>query len=287
MEFISTNARLVDRRRFEHLLGAVPSVAVLRALDAYRNDDGGYGTGLEPDLRAAGSQPGAALHALEVFEEIGPETTGRSVELCGWLRSVSLPDGGWPFALPIPDPTGCAPFWVEADHGESSLHITSAVTAIALRVARFDAAVAGHPWLAGATSYCVDRIRRGPPPAHALEFKFAFLLLDAAADTVPGVESDLARLRAAIPPDGRLHVGGGLDDEFVTPLDFAPLPHGPARQLFESDTVGADLDHIASAQAADGGWPSEWTAYSPAAALEWRGWLTVRAVALLKHNHRI
>ena len=36
---------------------------LLAALDGYRNPDGGYGWGLEPDLRTPESQPGAALHA--------------------------------------------------------------------------------------------------------------------------------------------------------------------------------------------------------------------------------
>ena len=44
-----------------------------------------------------------------------------------WLDGVSLPDGGLPFALPIPDPAACAPFWVSADPGVSSLQITAAV----------------------------------------------------------------------------------------------------------------------------------------------------------------
>jgi hypothetical protein len=35
-----------------------------------------------------------------VLAEVGPQATPRSVELCDWLGSISLPDGGLPFALP-------------------------------------------------------------------------------------------------------------------------------------------------------------------------------------------
>jgi hypothetical protein len=50
--FMATHARLLDRRRFELLGGETNADAVLAAVDGYRNPDGGYGWGLEPDLRA-------------------------------------------------------------------------------------------------------------------------------------------------------------------------------------------------------------------------------------------
>jgi hypothetical protein len=287
MEFMVTHARLLDRRRLALLLGRSSPPAVLAALEAYRNEDGGYGAGLEPDLRASTSQPGGALHAFEVFDEIAPYTTSRASELCDWLRGASLADGGLPFALPVDEAWGCAPFWVGADHTSSSLHITAAIAALALRVARFDAAVADHPWLHQAARFCFERIRTAPPPTHALELKYALQFLDAATDTTPDAVAELERLGATIPADGRLHVEGGLDDEGVGPLDFAPLPDRLARRLFDARIVSCELDRLEAAQQADGGWLSEWTAYSPIAELEWRGWLTVRAMTSLRTNNRL
>ena len=133
--------------------------AVLAAVDGYRNPDGGYGWGLEPDLRSRTSQPGGALHAFEVFADIAPATTGgRPSCATGWTRSPS-PDGGLPFALPVPDPAACAPFWAAPTPTESSLQITAIVAATAHRVAAADPAVAGHPWLARATEYCLAAVR--------------------------------------------------------------------------------------------------------------------------------
>ena len=101
--FMTAHARVLDRHRFARLRGD-DGARLLGAAEAYRNPDGGYGWGLEPDLRSVTSQPGAALHALEAFADAGPATTPRAAELCDWLDGVSLPDGGLPFALPIPDP---------------------------------------------------------------------------------------------------------------------------------------------------------------------------------------
>src|SRR5690606_13853442 len=67
--FMARHARVLDRRRFEFLLGSTSADAVSAAVDAYRNPDGGYGWGIEPDLRAPESQPAGALHALEAFAD--------------------------------------------------------------------------------------------------------------------------------------------------------------------------------------------------------------------------
>jgi hypothetical protein len=282
--FMATHARTLDRRRFDRLVGDGEADDVLAAVDAYRNADGGYGWGLEPDLRSPGSQPGGALHALEVFAESAPRTTARATELCDWLSSVSRPDGGLPFALPVTDPAGCAPFWAGADSSVSSLHITSAVTAMARRVARHDPAVAAHPWLAQATSYCLTAIEAMSASPHALEVLYVLDLLDTIADERPEAVALIDRVGKAIPAGGSMHVGGGLEDEMVRPLDFAPEPGRPVRKLFTDDAVAADLARLVGLQSDDGGWTVDYTSYSPIAALEWRGYVTVRAVSILRRN---
>jgi hypothetical protein len=282
-EFMATHARLLDRRRFEVLVEGAPPDGVLAALEAHRNPDGGYGWGLEPDLRAIESQPASALHAFEVFEDITPATSPRAVELCDWLDAATLDDGGLPFALPVASGAGCAPFWVNADPALSSLQITAIVTALGHPVAAHDPAVAAHGWLRRATDYC---LRAGDALADdlpAMGRAFALQALDAAAPTRPEAAAVIERLAAPIPEDGRLHVSGGLPDEFMRPLDFAPFP-GAAREHLSADAVAADLERLATGQQDDGGWPPEFQSYSPAAALEWRGHLTVKALSLLKRN---
>src|ERR687894_1664107 len=93
-DFRASSARLLDRRRFDLLFGDGDAEAVLAAVDGYRNPDGGYGWGLEPDLRSRTSQPGGALHAFEVFADVGAAASDRAVELGDWLATVTLPDGG-------------------------------------------------------------------------------------------------------------------------------------------------------------------------------------------------
>jgi hypothetical protein len=282
--FMAGHARVLDRRRFERLFEGGDAGPVLAALAAYRNPDGGYGHALEPDLRAQESQPAAALHAFEVFVDVAPVTAPEAAELCDWLDAVALPDGGLPFALPIDDASGCAPFWADADSQAFSLQITAIVAAHANRVAAHDPAVAGHPWLARATASCLAAIDTLETAPSAYELAFAVRLLDAAYDRVGAAPGLLARLGEHVPDDGRLPVTGGRPDETLWPLDLAPEPGRPARAILDEAVVAADLERLAGEQDEDGGWPVDFQSYSPAAALEWRGYATVRALSILRAN---
>jgi hypothetical protein len=282
--FMATHARLLDRHRLRLVTGEGDPGAALAALEAYRNADGGYGWGLEPDLRSATSQPGGALHAFEVFEDIAPLTTPRAVELCDWLAAVSLADGGLPFALPLDDPAGCAPFWARANSTVSSLQITAVVAAVAQRVGAHDPAVAGHPWLARATAFCLRAVEAIDREPHALALAFALGLLDAVHDSERAAPELMARLGEHVPADGVVPVEGGTNEEAMRPLDFAPTPGRPVRELLAPQVVEADLRRLAGLQQDDGGWPVDFASYSPGAALEWRGHATVRAIAILRAN---
>jgi hypothetical protein len=285
--FMAGHARILDRRRYGLLMGEEEPERVLAALDAYRNPDGGYGWGLEPDLRTPESQPGAALHAFEVFAEAATVTSPHAAALCDWLESVTLPDGGLPFALPLGVTTATAPWWRGADPSVSSLQITAVIAAAAHRVAAHDPAVAGHPWLARATRYCLDAVQAMEERPHAYVLSFAVRFLDAVHDIEPRAADLLKKLAAYIPDDGKVPVEGGTEHETLRPLDFAPFPGTAARALFDPSVIAADLVRLAGEQQDDGGWVVDYARISPAGAMEWRGAITVHAVRVLRANELI
>lgn len=281
--FLATHGRVLDRRRLAVLLGDGEPDDVLAAVEAYRNSDGGYGWGLEPDLRSPGSQPAGALHALQAFADAAPVVTPRAVRLCDWLTSVSLPDGGLPFALPVTSSAGCAPWWATADPHASSLQITAAVAAQAHRLAGHDPAVAAHPWLTRATDLCLAQIAGLGEHPHAYVLAFSLQLVDAMGQSAASRLA--AGLAAHLPPSATLPVAGGTADERLRPLDFSPRTGRPSRAFIATDVIDADLQRLAGLQQPDGGWTVDFAAASPAASLEWRGYATVGAIAtLLAHG---
>src|SRR4051794_30472278 len=67
--FLAERGRVLDRRRFDRAFAGGPAEAVRDAVAAYRNADGGFGHGLEPDCRAPGSQPATTALALRTLDE--------------------------------------------------------------------------------------------------------------------------------------------------------------------------------------------------------------------------
>lgn len=269
--FVATHGRALEWRRFR-------GAGAEAALDAYRNPDGGYGWALEPDLRSTTSQPVAAMHALEVMAE-ARDPSDRPVRLCDWLGRHTRPDGGMPFALPFTDTAGSAPHWIGADPAVSSLQMTAQLAAQAHRLARHHSGVAGHPWLASATTYCLDAIAALTDAPSAYELMFALHFLDAVLPARPDAGPLLDRVAGFVRTDGPTPIEG---DEVLHPLDFTPHADAPSRTRFDRDAIAADRRRLAGQQQPDGGWTVSFPSYSPAAALEWRGYVTVQAVATLR-----
>jgi len=274
--FIAANARVIDRRRFERLFGDGAARPVRDAVAAYRNDDGGFGHALEPDCRAPGSQSLAVEMALRIMDETDAWDEALVRGACDWLAAVAPPEGGAAFVEPTLAGWPHAPWWV-AEQGHPA-----SVIATALIAGTLHARGVSHPWL--------DR---------AAELTWA--LIDGLADPGPyDMRAVLSFLQRVPDRDRAREVFGRvgpliLERKLVTldpeapgeahfPLDFAPEPDSLARELFDEATIKANLDHLAQAQLEDGGWTFNWLAWSPAAEREWRGFLTVDALRLLRAN---
>jgi hypothetical protein len=165
------------------------------------------------------------------------------------------------------------------------LQITAVTAAAAHRVAAHDPVVAAHPWLARAADYCLSAIQALDQPPFAYVLAFSVRFLDALHGTRPEqAEPLLDHLATFIPDDGHLRVVGGTENERLHPLDLAPYPGRPARQLFSEQVISVDVRRLAALQQDDGGWVVDYLPISPAGSLEWRGHATARACDILSKN---
>jgi hypothetical protein len=275
--FVALHARLIDRRR----LGGDPAL-IRSALAAYQNADGGFAY-LEPDLPDAGSQPIAALAALEVLHEIdAPPDDPLLSALAGWLERTS-PDG---VAMVLPydaDAVPHAPWMAPAAAAPPSLLMTAAVTAAAHRAGM--AAGAGSAWLERATEVVWERLP-ARDASSGYETKYAIDFLDAVPDR-ERAERALDDLAAALGGQASLPVGGGVDGEVLTALSVVTRPDHAGRRLFDPAAVQHQLDELAAGQRDDGGWMFDWLAWNDAVAWAWRGRITVDALRTLAINDRL
>src|SRR5262249_58734599 len=90
-QYLATNARVVERRRFERLFAGGGPGPVRDAVAAYRNADGGFGHALEPDTRCPASQPLAIAFALSVLHETDAWDAALAEDACEWLAAHAPP----------------------------------------------------------------------------------------------------------------------------------------------------------------------------------------------------
>ena len=276
--FMAGQARVVDRRLFQRLFSGGAAGAVRDAVAAYRNPDGGFGFALEPDCRAGASQPAAVEMALRLLDFADEWDSRLVTDAVDWLATVAPAEGGAAFVEPSVAEGPHAPWWVPEEGHPASLIQTGQIAGV-LYARGFS-----HPWLDRATEVMWSRIETlSAPSGYEMFGVLAFL------QHVP----DRARATAAFARVGPLLLAGGLvaldpsaGGEVHSPLAFAPLPSSLARGVFSEAVIEAHLDHLAGAQGDDGGWMFNWPSWSPAAEADWRGFLTVDALRVLRANGR-
>ncbi|UUN29551.1 hypothetical protein [Streptomyces sp. FIT100] len=287
--FIWLTARVLEQRRFAyHFLGA-DAEPVEAALSAYLNADGGYGHALDPDLRGPVSQPLHTAHALRVLDSIGRCGGLRVERICRYFTDVATEDGALPAIHPSQRGYPSAPFIPVVDDPPSELLATGPVVGLLHRNQVW------HAWLFRATDFCwaaVDALEKSHP--YEIEAAVAFL------DGVP----DRSRAEAAADRLGRLVreqrlvvLDPGRQDSYPVapgyapgerhfPYDFARLPGSLARRWFTDEEMERSLDHLASEQQRDGGWPIRWREWAPGTALESRPIVSIEALRTLRAHGR-
>jgi hypothetical protein len=284
-QFVWLTARVLEQRLFAHHFLNGNADPVETALDAYRNEDGGYGHALEPDLRGPVSQPLHAGHALRVLDAIGRCGGQRVERVCRYLTSVSTPDGALPTVRPSQRGYPAAPFIPIVDDPPSELLATGPVVGLLHRNEVW------HAWLFRATDFCwhaVESLRE----SHPYEVQAAVAFLDSASDR-PRAEAAADRLGrlvrehrlAALDPE-RLDSSpvspGYAPGEHHFPHDYAKTPHSLARAWFTDEEMERSLDFLVGEQQEDGGWPVRRRQWAPSAALEARPIVTIEALRTLR-----
>lgn len=272
--FIFNNARLLERRLFEHVFCSSSKDHVISALRAYQNEDGGFGNALEPDKRTSTSQPIDQEIALRVLDEVGFDA-GIAVSVCNFLQTITTAEGGVPFVLPTVRDAPRAPWWnTETDDPPASINPTASIAGL-LHKHGVD-----HPWLDLATAFCWQQIEQHDIP-NENDVLCVLLFLEHVPDR-ERAERAFQHVSTQLLQGQHVTFDPQASGYVFTPLAYAPSPHSMCRRLFDAATIATHLDALAHKQQADGGWPISWPAVSPACELEYRGIVTLNALKTLK-----
>ncbi|AEV84991.1 hypothetical protein ACWT_3967 [Actinoplanes sp. SE50] len=270
--FLQAEGRLLDRRLFATLFRGASPDGVVDALRGYRNADGGFGHGLEPDKRCPASLPIDVEVAFQALAAAGVADPGLLGPACDFLTTVTK-DGAVPLAFPVIEDHPRAAHWTDWTY-EPGVNPTAGLAGL-LHQLGF-----AHPWLDTATSYCWTVIESGrlPEETHALSELLVFLTH---VPDRPRAERSAESVLAAITGSELFQTEPRIGAYGLTPLHVAPTAGSPWRALFEDAQLDAHLEALAAAQQDDGGWPVTWEPPSAAALLDWRGHVTLQAVRTL------
>jgi hypothetical protein len=275
-DFILREGRLVERRLAEVVFDGAEPAGAIDAIRAFRNGDGGFGHGFEPDKRCPASLPIDVECALDALWTAGAGVDDMVLAACDWLVTVAEPSGSVPLAFPIIERYPRAEHWSDWTY-VPGLNPTAG---IAGRLHRMGA---WHLWLDRATAWTWTALDQGfDDDAHALGEVLIFL---AHAPGDPASHFD--RVRSWLKGLKWFQLDPTAEGYGVTPLHYAPAPDSPWRSLFDDAIIEGHLDRMAGNQQADGGWPITWEPPGAASALEWRGIETLRALRTLRAYGRI
>ena len=232
-QFLAATGRILDRRRFERLFRGGDAEPVRAAVLAYRNADGGFGHGLEPDGRTPGTQPAATEQALRILDQADAWDDDIAARACDQLQAAAPAEGAAAFVVASVEGWPRAPWW-QPSEGFSLISTGQIVGTLLARGIAARVGGRGHRPHVGA-----HRRARRPRPIRALRRPALPRGTCPTASAPRRPSSALApAIRAVVTLDPE------ATGEVHGPLGFAPEPDSIARPLFDAATIAAHLDHL-------------------------------------------
>ena len=284
-DFILTNARMIERRLFHYHFEQGDATGVFHAVYAYRNTDGGFGHGMEPDTASPESQPLFTVMALENLEEAGLlSQTLLLQDFMPYIERITTPKGGIPWMF---RPKGDYP----CEEHFKTIKEWAALSTTAPLLGLLEKYKVAHPWMEKAEAFVWEEIQR-------IKEKHVFChlctprrltFLQHTKDREKATKA-IEDLKAWIMEDGVLchnpkEEGWGLYGKPHS-LMYAPAPDSLLSPIFSAAQIEKDLDGLIAMQQEDGRWDT-WYGISEGMKLEWAGIQTLWTLRVLNHYGRI
>ncbi|OZB95506.1 hypothetical protein CJP46_16145 [Paenibacillus sp. XY044] len=283
--FVLANARLLDRRRYEMLFECGSADAVITALKAYQNPDGGFGNALEPDMRTSASQPVAVEQALWIMEEANRFDADIIAGIASYLKSVTIPvTGGFPRAHLSVNEAPHAPWWTTADDLQASLNPTGNVLGLLYKQTAVND-FKEEEWFTRSVEFVWNRIPQADQrDYHDLHQCITFL--QHAPDRVRAAAMQ-EELNDWLRQPGVIELDPRAEGYVHKVLDWVPAPASYAAKLISPADIERHLDDLETQQEEDGGWKVSFPSISAGNEAEWRGLITVNRLFTLRAYGRL
>ncbi|MCJ8012434.1 hypothetical protein MUG84_11890 [Paenibacillus sp. KQZ6P-2] len=278
-DFIYANGRLLDRRRFEFHFEQGSAEAVLNALRPYQNEDGGYGSALEPDMRTPYSQPIATEYALSIMDEIGSWDLAMLNGIVNYLKNSLREEGGFPRATVDVNDYPHAPWWnTDKDHS-GSINPTGRILGLLYKQEVLPG-LEEENWFARSAQFVWKSIPHAcKSDYHDLIQCITFL------ENVPDrkrAEQEWNRVDGWLQQPGTIELDPEAKGYVHKVLEWVPAPGSYAKKWISDKDIKRHLEYLIREQQEDGGWNMSFDALSPGNESEWRSLITVDRLVTLR-----
>jgi hypothetical protein len=289
--YLAEHCRSLEVARFRFLLGVAAAGDVARELEAFRNPDGGFGHGLEPDFQLPDSSPMATSIAFQIMKSVKDvECESLVAQAVRFLEGTYRPERpGWQAVHSAVDDYPHAPWWtydaatggtpIDRSWGNPTAELIGYLVRHQRLVRELDPAALART--------AVDRAKQldvfDPHETYCFLRLFPELPKDLQLELVPPMNRAIIALVETDPAAWGSYV--------AKPLDFVKSPDSVFFALLE-EAVEEHLDYVVDARNGDGVWEPtwEWGRYPDAwrtARLHWIGVLACENLAALQAFGRV
>lgn len=284
-DFILTNARMIERRLFQFHFENDNPEGVFNAVYTYRNSDGGFGHGMEPDTASPESQPLFSIMALETLDEVGYLTKEIILnDFMPYFESITTERGGIPWMFRPKSDYPCESHFKTVKEW-AALSTTAPLLGI-LEKHKIDI-----PWMKRAEEFVWSEFERIQD-----KHVFCYLCVPRWLTFLTNTKSKgkankrISNLKKWILAEGiicsdKSDDGWGLYGKPHS-LNYANSTESILYSIFNKETIEADLQTLIEKQKEDGPWDT-WYGISEGTKLEWAGIQTLWVLKTLKNYNRI
>ena len=255
-QWVHIHGRPIDRVRVELARGEAGLDDLVAALSPFQNPDGGFGRGLEPDVRLAGSSTLATVTALQTLsEQHAPADLEMVARAMRYLTSTMDTEArAWQFVPPNVDDAPHAPWWDFKDIGGYLLNPRAEIAGYYYQWSAHDPG--------GLAEELAERVVELVLAATELEMH-DILSVDRLVQNTAAPDSLRRRLASAFYRLAAAAIAtepASWDDYGLTPLTVITDPRHPLAEQF-SESIERNVAYLLSSQESNGSWQAPWTWY--------------------------